>query len=153
MTKQDTVDRDRDRERERIAVGRLINWDEEATLGAVFFGPEKSDQFPPLLVGTVETLFQNGYVHPNERHNDAPSASRLHDWAMSTQQRYKHTNIEVGLIGYMVSPKREDSRIRFTGISIRSPIPLPKELQREATREFDPDLLVVDDFDIQLKWN
>jgi hypothetical protein len=144
---------DTDRRREQIAFGRLIDWQREAQFGTVFFGPKKSELFPPLPIGNVQSLLENGYLDPNHRHNDAPRASKLVAWAGAIQQRYKQEQLEVGFIGYMVSPNRPDSRVALTGVSIRSPGPIPGALKAEATREFNPDLLTVDDFTIRMKWD
>lgn len=143
----------RSREHERIAFGRPIDWDNEARYGTVFFGPEKAKQFPSLPVGTAVTLLETGYLDPDYRHNDAPPASVLVEWASRVRHRFKERQMEIGLIGYMVSPERDDSRTGLTGISMRSPKPLPDGIQREIAREFDPDLFQVDDFTVQIEWD
>jgi hypothetical protein len=142
-----------DRHRETIAFGGPIKWDDEAKYGVVFFSPEKAHQFPPLPVWTIETLIEAGYLDSSYRHNQAPPAERLLEWAASVQRRFKENQFEVGLTGYMVSPEREDSRIVLTGISIRSPGPIPESLKREVGREFTADLLSVDDFQIRVEWD
>lgn len=143
-----------DRRRERLAFGREIKWDEEGLLGTVFFGPQKNRPFPPLPVGVVETLFENGFIEPEYRHQEhAPTAGTLFEWAKHVQTEYRAYQFEVGLIGYMVSPRREDSRIAFEGVSIRSPGPIPEELKQEVAKEFSPDMLAVDDFEIRIQWD
>lgn len=148
-----TPDVESDRERERIAFGRLVDWETESQFGTVFFGPEKSRQFPPLPVGNAQSLLERGYVDDRGRHNEAPPAGTLIEWAESVQTRYKPYQFEVGMIGYMVSPHRSDTRVAFEGVSIRSPGPIPTELKREVGKRFDPDLLTVDDFYIELVWD
>lgn len=141
------------REREEIAFGRPVDWAREAQYGTVYFGPEKPHPFPPLPIGTVQTLLENGYIDPNYRHNDAPRAVRLIKWASSVQQEYKQEQFEIGLIGYFVSPERPDSRVALTGIFIRSPGPIPESLKAKVAQDFSPDILVVDDFEIQIRWD
>lgn len=141
------------REREEIAFGRFINWDSEGLLGTVFFGPGSHATFPSLPPTYVEELIRAGYLDPRSQHNDAPPAERLVNWAKNIQQDYIEHQLEVGVIGYMVSPYRSDSRIRLTGVSIISPGPIPDALKQEAGRRFEPDELQVDDFEIVLKWD
>lgn len=152
MTTPD-LEGNRDRERELIAFGREIDWESEAQFGTVFFGPEKSRQFPPLPIGNAESLHENGYIDAQDRHNDAPPAGELIKWAKSIQMRYKAYQFEVGLVGYMVDPERPDTRISFEGVSIRSAGPIPEELKREVAKRFNPELLTVDDFYIELLWD
>lgn len=142
-----------DRGREEIAFGRPVEWATEADYGAVFFGPEKSRPFPPLPVGNAESLLENGYLDPGYRHNEAPPAGELVEWARSVQTRYRDHQFEVGLVGYVVSPEREDSRVALEGVSIRSPGPIPEALRREVAKRFSPDLLSVDDHELQLRWD
>ena len=143
-----------DRRREELAFGRRIDWDKEGLLGTVFFGPEEKRKFPPLPVGTARTLLENGYIDPKNRHHEhTPTAKTLLDWASGIQTEYRSYQFEIGLIGYMVGPNREDTRITFEGVSIRSPGAIPNELKREAAKCFSPDLLVVDDFDIRVQWD
>lgn len=144
---------DSQREREEIAFGRLVDWEREAEYGTVYFGPDKPHPFPPLPIGTVQTLLENGYIDPDYRHNDAPRAVRMIDWAGSVQQEYKQEQFEIGLIGYFVSPKRPDARAALTGIFIRSPGPIPERLKARVARDFSPDILIVDDFEIQIRWD
>lgn len=141
------------RAREELAFGRPIEWASEAEYGAVFFGPEKSRQFPPLPVGNAETLLENGLLDPEYRHNDAPPAAELIEWARSVQTRYRDHQFEVGLIGYLVSPERDDARIAFEGVAIRSPGPIPTALRREVAKRFSPDLLSIDDFAVEMIWD
>lgn len=141
-----------DAEREQLAFGRRIDWVEEATFGTVFFGPEKHRQFPALSVGHVESLLENEYLDPRYRHNEAPPAEELVEWARSVQTRYKPYQFEVGLIGYMVGPDREDSRTALEGVIVRSAGPIPEDLKQEVAKRFSPDLLAVDDFVIELVW-
>lgn len=149
----DELGADDDREREVMAFGRPIEWAAEAEYGAVFFGPEKSRQFPPLPVGNAASLLEAGHVDPEYRHNDAPPAAELVEWARSVQTRHRDHQLEVGLIGYVVSPEREDARIAFEGVSIRSPGPVPETLRREVAKRFSPDLLSIDDFTVELVWD
>jgi hypothetical protein len=153
MPEEDSTPADYSREREEIAFGRPIDWERESQYGTVFFGPDKSHQFPPLPIGNVHTLLENGYIDPEYRHNDAPRADRLLEWTKSVQKEYRDEQFEIGLIGYFVSPKRPDSRVALTGISIRSAGPIPERLQRKAVREFSPDILIVDNFEIQIRWD
>lgn len=146
-------DSDPDRTREELAFGRPVEWGAEADYGAVFFGPEKSHPFPPLPVGNAESLLENGYLDPGYRHNDAPPAGELIEWARSVQTRYRDHQFEVGLIGYMVSPEREDARVALEGVSVRSPGPVPEDLRREVAKRFSPDLLEVDDHAVVLRWD
>lgn len=146
-------DVDAHRDREEIAFGRPVEWATEAEYGAVFFGPEKSRTFPPLPVGNAESLLENGHLDPGYRHNDAPPAGELVEWARSVVTRYRDHQFEVGLIGYMVGPDREDARIALEGVSIRSPGPVPAELRREVAKRSSPDLLAVDDHEVQLRWD
>jgi len=142
-----------DREREFIAFGRQIDWTAEGQLGTVFFGPEKHRTFPPLPIGPVRELMEKGYLDPTSHHNAAPSAETLLTWASDIHEDYRAYQFEIGLIGYMVGPQREDSRIELEGVSIRSAGPIPDELQAQVIREFSPDLLTVGDFVIELRWD
>jgi hypothetical protein len=150
---EDSTRTDYSRDREEIAFGRPIDWKREAQYGTVYFGPDKAHQFPPLPIGTIQTLLENGYLDPTYRHNDAPPATRLIEWARDVQRRYREEQFEIGLIGYFVSPERPDSRAALTGIFIRSPGPIPQALKADVAREFSPDILIVDDFEIQVRWD
>ena len=141
------------REREQLAFNRQIDWDRESQLGAVFFGVEKSRQFPPLDIRSISRLADAGYIDLEASHNDAPSARELLSFAREVVDEYREYQFEVGFIGYMISPERKDSRIRLEGISIRSPGAIPEQLKAAVVRQFDPDLLTVDDFVIELKWD
>lgn len=79
--------------------------------------------------------------------------TELLDFATGVVDHYREYQFEVGFSGYMVSPERSDSRIRLDGLSIRSPGPIPDELQSDVVRRFSPDLLTVDDFFIELRWD
>lgn len=141
------------REREYTAFKRPIDWDQEAQLGTIFFGVEKNDQFPPLDIATIRSLAKTGHLDLGASHNDAPSAGGLLAFASYVVDEYREYQFEVGLTGYMVSPERDDSRIRLDGLSIRSAGVIPDRLKGEVIREFSPDLLTVDDFVIRLKWD
>lgn len=143
-----------DRRREEIAFGRQVEWGKEGLLGAVFFGPDRKRTFPPLPVGPAKTLMEEGYLDPDQRHQDhAPPAATLVDWAETIQTEHRAYQFEIGLIGYMISSDREDTRIAFEGVSIRSPGPIPEEVKAKAAAAFDPDLMEVDDFRIVLQWD
>lgn len=146
-------DLDDARRAEQVAFGRTVDWETEADHGAVFFGPEKSRQFPPLPVGNAADLLEAGLLDAQHRHNDAPPSAELVEWARSVGRRYRAYQFEIGLIGYVVGPAREDSRVAFEGVSIRSAGPIPGDLKGEVAARFDPDLLVVDDFRIELLWD
>jgi len=141
------------REREQIAFDRLIDWEAESKYGTIFFGPEKSRQFPPLPVGYAESLLESGHVDPDHQHNNAPRSMSLVEWARSVQTGFREYQFEVGMVGYMVSPERADSRVAFEGVVIRSPGPIPEELKREVAKEFNPDMMSVDDFTIFIRWD
>lgn len=141
------------RKREHLAFGREIDWSAEGRLGTVFFGPEKGRTFPPLPIGTGQALIKEGYLDPRRRHNEAPPAGELVEWATTIFEEYRAWQFEIGLIGYMVGPHREDSRIALEGISIRSAGPIPEELQARVTRRFTPELLTVGDFTIEVLWD
>lgn len=143
----------RDAEREIIAFGRPIEWEDEGLLGTVFFGPNKRRQFPPLPVGNIKTLIDEGYLEPTYQHNNAPTAEELIEFVETLQGEYASLQFEIGLVGYMTSPDRSDSRIALEGFSIRSPGPIPEEVKRKITKRFSPDLLTVDDFYIEVKWD
>lgn len=140
-------------DRELIAFNRRIDWEREAQFGTVFFGVEKSRQFPPLDVGTIRSLAEHDYIRLDESHNDAPPAGELLEFAKYVIDEYRDYQFEVGLIGYMVSPDRADSRVRLEGVAIRSPGPIPDELKSEVVERFTPDMLTVDDFVIQIQWD
>lgn len=139
--------------RELLAFGRPIEWSHEGQLGTVFFGPEKGNEFPPLPIGNVKDLIEEEFLDPTARHNDAPPAGDLVEWAQTIRDEYEEFQLEVALIGYMVGPHREDARIRLNGVSIRSPGALPAELKRDVVREFDPELLSVNDIHIEIIWD
>jgi hypothetical protein len=141
------------REREHLAFGRVIDWEKEAVLGTIFFGPAKNRHFPSLPVGNVDELLSEGFIDPESSHNESPPARTLVEWARYVQSEYRPHQFDVGLIGYMTSPERSDTRVRLEGISIRSVGPIPDELQHDVASRFDPDLLVVDDFQIQVWWD
>ncbi|WP_436936561.1 hypothetical protein [Halovenus marina] len=143
----------KDRELEQIAFGKSINWEEESKYGTIFFGPEMTRTFPPMNVGTAETLLEKGYIDTEYSHNNAPNSARLVSWAGKVQHEYKSYDLRVGMIGYMVSPDRPDSRLAFTGVTIDSPTNIPESLKREVGREFTPDLIAVDDFNIEVRWD
>lgn len=146
-------ERDSSQRRERVAFGRPIDWENEGRLGTVFFGPKKGDQFPPLPIGNVRDLLEEGYLDGDARHNEAPPAEDLVEWVERIRDKYCSTQVEIGLIGYMVGPVREDSRVRLTGVSIRSPGSLPRQLKRDVARKYDPDLLSINDVHVDILWD
>lgn len=144
---------DDNRRCEELAFGRRIRWDEEGLLDTVFFGPQRHRSFPPLPVGTARTLLENGYVDPDKRHaTDAPTAATLVDWTGEVSAEYRDYQLEVGLVGYMISPSRADAGITFEGASIRSPGTIPESLKGKVAKRFSPDLLAVDDYEILFQW-
>lgn len=140
-------------DRELLAFNRQIDWEREARVGTIFFGVEKSRQFPPLDVGTIRSLAEHDHIDLEASHNDSPPAGELLEFAKYVIDEYREYQLEVCLVGYMVSPDRGDSRVRLEGISIRSPGPIPDDLKSEVVRRFTPDLLTVDDFTIQMQWD
>lgn len=68
------------RDRELVAFNRRIDWDREAQLGTVFFGVEKSRQFPPLDIGTIRALAAKDHLDLDAAHNDAPRAAELREY-------------------------------------------------------------------------
>lgn len=139
--------------REYLAFGRRIDWESEGQLGTVYFGSKPSDDFPPLSIGTVTDLIDEGFLDPEDRHNEAPPAKDLLAWARSIRDEFHSSRIEIGLTGYMVAPGRADSRIQLNGASIRSRGPLPEGLKGKSTRRFDPDLVSVDESHMALIWD
>lgn len=146
-------DRQQSQSRELLAFGRPIDWENEGKLGTVFFGTKKGDEFPPLPIGNAKDLMREGFLDREARHNDAPPAGELVDWAERIRDKYRSSQIEIGLIGYMVGPHRQDSRIRLNGVAIRSPGPLPEPLKKEGASELDPDLLSVNTHHLEILWD
>lgn len=147
------ADKKQSRRRERLAFGRPIDWGTEGKLGTVFFGTKKGDEFPPLPVGNVKRLIEEGFLDRDARHNEAPPAGRLVDWADYIRDKYRAFQFEIGLVGYMVGPHRDDARIRLNGVSISSQGPLPRRLKREGAREFDPDFLSANTYHLDILWD
>lgn len=142
-----------DRDRERLAFGREVDWEREGRFGTVYFGDSKDGTFPPLPVGQATELLAAGHLDPADRHNDAPPAGELVDWAGRVQRDYREYQLDVGLLGYMVAADRADARIGLQGVLIRSPGPVPERLERSVAERFDPDLLSVDDFHVRIYWD
>lgn len=63
-------------------------------------------------VTTLETLFRERFVDPNDSQDEAPSASEL----LAFMQKHP----EVLAHGYAVSPDREDYRVTIDGLSVQS---------------------------------
>jgi hypothetical protein len=147
------TDEEAEYRREYLAFGRRIDWKSEGQLGTVHFGSNPSDEFPPLPIGTVTDLIDDGFLDPEDGHNEAPPAKELLAWARSIRDEFYSYQFEIGLTGYMVAPDRTDSRIQLNGVSIQSQGPLPEGLKRKSARRFDPDLVSVDESDIALIWD
>lgn len=141
------------REREYIAFNRPIDWDTEAHLGTVFFGVETNREFPPLDIDTIRTLAEEGHLDLAASHNESPPGRELLEWAADVQERYTEHQFEIGFTGHMVSPDRPDARISIEGVSIRCPGPIPEALKTAVARRFAPDLLTVDDFFLEIRWD
>lgn len=139
--------------REYLAFGRRIDWESEGQLGTVYFGPNPSADFPPLPIGTVTDLIDEGFLDPEDGHNKAPPAKEILAWARSIRDEFRSYQLEIGLTGYMVAPDRADSRIQLNGVSIQSQGPVPEGVKRKSTRRFAPDLISVDESHIALIWD
>lgn len=139
------------REIERQLFNREIDWDTESTIGAVFFGPEKSREFPPLPRGPVYTALEQGYIDPGARQGNAPLAGQLLEWVDEIGTRYKEDQLDIGFIGYLTAP-RVSHELRLEGIVIRSVGQIPDDVEREAVKRFNPDYYTVDDGYLELRW-
>jgi hypothetical protein len=57
---------------------------------------------------TAQTCIKNGWLDPKETQNDSPSVKEIIDFLKA--------NPSFTAIGYVVSPKRPDTRISFEGV-------------------------------------
>jgi hypothetical protein len=89
------------------------------TGGDIFF-------FQGVRAEAVAQLLAEGYLDPDERQNDSPSASEF----FAFMQRHP----EVLAHGYATSIEREDYRVTIEGVSYRGPV--SEQLRREVVQLF-----------------
>lgn len=141
-----------ERERETLIFGRAIDWEAEATLGTVRFGPADNREFPAISPDTVEALVDQGYLERSDRHNDAPSVGPLIELAATLREEYPDS-LSIGFSGFMVGPRRSDSRIRLDGFFVGAPHPIPQELIEDLVTRFDPDLIAAGQTYLEFWWD
>ncbi len=70
--------------------------------------------FEEISAETAEKLLDEGYLLPDDRQNDSPSAGEFVDFIM------QHGPEKWYLHGYVISPERLDTRVTITGIGCRN---------------------------------
>ena len=137
-------------DRERVAFGQAVDWATDARFGTVYFGPADERPFPPLAPERARDLVAIGALDLAYRHNGAPPARELVEWAEELATDV--AAVDVGLVGYMTGPARFDTRVAITGVSLEADTSLPGDLQGRVARDFDADFYAVDDCAVAFRW-
>lgn len=91
----------------------------------------------PITPATAATLIDGGYVDPEDRQNDAPTAQSLVDTAREYENRTP-PSVDAQLAGYVVPASRSDARITFDEIRLESDSgDIGDDIQTEFLGEFD----------------
>lgn len=146
------MSRPSERDRETLIFGRHIDWEAEATLGTVRFGAADSRPFAAISPTTVEELVENGHLDRDSRHNDAPTAGELIDLAGHLRAEYGD-HLSIGIGGFVVGPRRADSRVRLDGFFVGAARPLSQELTEHLLGRFDPELIAAGQTYLEFWWD
>lgn len=88
--------------------------------------PKGIRAFNALTQSTGQTLVREGFLNPEDKQNEAPTAGQILNFMAQYPEIVAH--------GYVVSPFREDTRITLTGI--RVPPDVSNVAARVAALEF-----------------
>lgn len=109
------TDHDDDSYREMIVFDTYIDWEDNLG-GMERIGSLSEHMDSGIDVDTFAKLIEEGYIDPEGTQNYSPTMQELlefGDWALDVD-----LDIAVEYTGYMISPKRPDSRITITSITI-----------------------------------
>lgn len=120
-----------DSERERIVYGTEIDWDEN---GMERIGPLSDHMESGIGTETFSRLIDGGYTDPDMRQNHGPKMIELLEFGEWVRQTDDEVSVEY--TGYMLPPRRADSRAMITGLTIDSDDEIPLTIKREFTESF-----------------
>jgi len=101
--------------REQIVYGTYIDWEENRG-GLERIGSLSDHMDSGIGVDTFDELIEGGYIDPVESQNRGPAMQKLLTFGVELLDEFDRIDVEY--TGYMISPKRPDSRITITGIEI-----------------------------------
>lgn len=91
----------------------------------------------PITPETATTLIERGFLDPEDRQNDAPTAQSLVDTARKYDDRTP-PSVDAQLAGYVIPASRADARITFDTIRLESDSgDIDEETQDDFLDEFD----------------
>jgi hypothetical protein len=139
-----------DPERELIIFGEKIDVEKIA-----YFTADDFATGDPIAPETAQTLLDRGYVLPDGRQNDGPTARRLLDTARSYDDR-TGAGVAAFVCGYVIPAARPDARVTFTTLRLESDgDPIPEDIQTAVRNEFErgPDELSTTDTVVRAWWD
>jgi len=134
MSPQRSVTTYAQEDRETLVFGRPIQWGEETRSQYARIRPGGTTDTESISVATLETLLEDGYIDPNERHNNAPTVAQFYNWGSYYDQA---DNVTVAYRGYMIGPERPDTRISITEICVEDDSGIPDYIVEEFEATFD----------------
>lgn len=136
------TDHDDDSHREEIVFGTYIDWEDNRG-GMEYISSLSEFMDSGIGVDTLEELIEKGYVDPEGRQNRGPAMQKLLEFGANALNASEHIDIEY--TGYMISPRRPDSRITITGINVK-----PEDGHRipdNIVNDFVDEFRLADDFE------
>lgn len=129
------TDHDDDSHREQIVFDTHIDW-EETFGGMERIGSLSEHMDSGIGVATFAKLIEEGYIDPEGMQNYSPTMQELLEFGAEALEQSDHITVEY--TGYMISPKRPDSRITITGITVETndAHSIPQEVQDSFVDEF-----------------
>lgn len=134
-----------DPEREQIIFGETLDWghphetslsdDAVGQLARFTASYPESGEGSPISVDDAERLIFRDYLSPEQRFNDAPAVQQLIDSAKAVNEVAPEDG-ECRLIGYVVTPKRTDSRVTIEGAVYQGPVEEGDDVHVTFMRQF-----------------
>lgn len=125
-------------ERDEIVFGRRLDWSDNHH-GLVHLALWDEADGDPITPATARELVDHDYLDPESSQNFSPTAEELIEFAEYVDDQFD--GHEAGLIGYVISPHRDDTRITLTGfiVEIDDDVDLDPMLREAIHHEFSAD--------------
>ena len=104
--------------------------------------PRKTEKFNDASLPEVKQLLDESLLKPHASHNGSPTASWLVEFVEGLDVEDDYYNNWM-FMGYVIPPRRSDSRVSLTGIQRYRPIPddiretFIRELSMDGVRSFE----------------
>jgi hypothetical protein len=126
---------DDDSHREQIVFDTHIDWEDNRG-GMERIGPLSDHMDSGIDADALAYLIEEGYVDPEGTQNRGPTMQTLLQFGDDAIDAFDFITVEYR--GYMISPKRPDSRVTITSITIETNDAhnIPQEVQSSFIDEF-----------------